>query len=228
MANILITGANRGIGLGLLQHYLEQGNTVIAGVRDTRADSIKELIANHGDQLTVLALDLGDELSITDFAAAVKPESLDVVINNAGVCSEYEPADWTFDYFEWHFRINSIAPMLLAQALSSKFVKGSKCVNMTSGMGSAELNINPNVGLDAYAASKSALNILTRRFSEKLLPNEVVVVAISPGWVQTEMGGSGATATVDEAVASISKTISALSIEQTGAFLSETGGVIAW
>ncbi|MGC6424877.1 MAG: SDR family oxidoreductase [Lentimonas sp.] len=228
MANILITGANRGIGLGLLKYHLEQGNTVVAGVRDTGADSLKALIENYGETLKVLALNLGDETSIKRFAAAVAVDSLDVVINNAGVCSEVEPAEWTFDYFEWHFRINSVAPMLLAQALSSKLSNGSKLINMTSGMGSAELNINPTVGLDAYAASKHALNILTHRLAVKLEEQGVVVAAISPGWVQTDMGGECATATVEEAVASISNTISGLTSERSGSFLTENGDVLPW
>ena len=95
-------------------------------------------------------------------------------------------------------------------------------------MGSIELNINPENPLDAYAVSKCALNILSRRLAEKLRPRGITVVSMNPGWVRTDMGGHEAPTTVDEAVDEMTSTIDSINAEDTGKFLASDGSEIPW
>jgi NAD(P)-dependent dehydrogenase (short-subunit alcohol dehydrogenase family) len=106
--------------------------------------------------------------------------------------------------------------------------EGSKLINVSSGMGSLEINVNPENGQDAYAMSKAALNMLTRRLAEKLRPKGIIVVSMSPGWVRTDMGGESAPNSVEDAVASMQTTAEALTLEQSGTFMSEKGRQIPW
>ncbi len=116
----------------------------------------------------------------------------------------------------------------MAQAVAPRLRPGAKLVNISSGMGSMELNIGAGGPLDAYALTKAALNLLTRQLAEELRAANITVVAINPGWVRTAMGGPDAPTEVDTAVEQIVRTIRELRPEQSGHFLSAMGGMIPW
>ncbi|MDZ8117815.1 SDR family oxidoreductase [Pontiella agarivorans] len=237
MKTVLITGANRGIGLGLVKCYLESGYRVIAACRNPErfpdggaASSLSESMENKGPSVVRLKMDVSDPESIELAVLQLNTFGLklDRVINNAGVCPLEKRGDWSAEAFAQTFRVNATGPALVAQGVIPLMNSGSKLVNMTSGMGSLELNLNPREGLDAYAMSKAALNILTRRLAVQLAEEGIAVYAISPGWVQTDMGGAEAPVGVDEAAPEIMKSIEKLSMEQSGLFLSENGETIPW
>ncbi|MEM0913862.1 MAG: SDR family oxidoreductase [Planctomycetota bacterium] len=226
----LITGADRGIGLGLARHYVGQGSNVIATTRrDRPGAALAEIDETHG-HLRVMSLDAGDEASIHAFGERLVAGgiTLDLVINNAGVSLGEPFGDWSFDHFTRHFHVNTVGPSMVVQAIKPSLKEGSKVIQMTSGMASAELNLGPDNPLDAYAVSKCGLNILTRRLAEKLRPEGIAIVAMSPGWVQTDMGGEGATHTVEEAVATMTSTIARLGMDDTGAFVGPEGKPCPW
>ncbi|MEM6550636.1 MAG: SDR family oxidoreductase [Planctomycetota bacterium] len=228
--SMMVTGADRGIGLGLVRHYLEQGCTVIATTRrDTPGQALSALADRH-DRLRVLSLDCSNETSINAFGKRLVAENvtLDVAINNAAISLDEPYGQWTAEHFATHLMVNTIAPALLVQAMQPVLQPGSIVIQMSSGMASAEYNVNADGPLDAYAASKSALNLLTRRLAEKLRPQAIAVVAMSPGWVQTEMGGEGATDTVEEAVQKMTGTIAKLGMDDTGRFIGPEGKPLAW
>ncbi|TMU57302.1 SDR family NAD(P)-dependent oxidoreductase [Flagellimonas algicola] len=229
--SILITGANRGMGLGYVRHYLKEGKSIIAAVRtiekQTELDRLRE---QHADRLLILRLDVSNEASLVGFTKELKmvQPSFRIVINNAGISMEEKFEAWTMATFEKHFRINTIGPALTSQAIAPFMAKGGKLIQISSGMGSLSWNINPLNHFDAYAASKCALHSITIRLAEKLKAKEIGVFAINPGWVRTEMGGDDATTSIEEAVTDITSTIAQLKFRQTGSFLSEKGEIIPW
>lgn len=227
----MVTGADRGIGLGLVEHYLSAGSSVVATTRrDKPGDALAMLAEEYSETLKVRSLDVGDEASVAAFGRALTESGVlfDLVINNAGISLGEGFGEWTASHFAEHFAVNTFGPVLTVQAIRPCLKAGSVVINMSSGMASAELNIGPENPLDAYAASKCALNILTRRLAEKLRPDDIAVVAMSPGWVQTEMGGKDATDTVDEAVAKMTRTIAKLGMGDTGRFIGPEGNSCPW
>lgn len=223
---LLVTGASRGMGRGYVERYLREGWRVVATSR--AALDLPELQDEQGDRLVTARLDVDDEASVAALGELLAGETLDLVINNAGVSLDEPFGKWTAAAFERSFRTNTIGPALVAQAVAPRMRDGATLVNVSSGMGSIGLGLNPTDGLDAYAASKAALGMLTRRLAEKLRPRGIVVVAISPGWVQTEMGGAGAPTPVEVAVEQVAETIATLSSDATGRFLSERGEELPW
>lgn len=229
MKTVFITGANRGIGLGLASAYLKAGARVIGTARRPEAaESFTLLSQTYPEGFGSVPLDVTDEASIVALPGLLEGDQVDCLINNAGISLEESFGSWTSRGFEVNFQANTLGPALVSQAMASLMVKGATIVNMTSGMGSIELNLNPQTGLDAYAVSKAGLNFVTRRLAEKFKERAIAVVAVSPGWVRTDMGGSNATTSVEEAVRCLVQTIDAVTIEQTGAFLTETGEPLPW
>ncbi|ADE53519.1 SDR family NAD(P)-dependent oxidoreductase [Coraliomargarita akajimensis] len=229
MKTALITGADKGLGLGHANFLLAQGYRVVATSREPAdSDTFQALQARHGDQFVPVRLDVLSDQSISALAATLEGETFDLVINNAGISRIHDLGEWTGDELAAHFRVNATGPALIAQVLEPQLRDGAKLINISSGMASLELNLNAAVGLDAYAMSKAALNMLSRRLAEKLRDRGIIVVALSPGWVQTAMGGAEAPATVEEAVTSMQAAIESLTLEQSGGFLCETGAVLPW
>ena len=229
MKTALITGANRGLGLGHVKYCLQQGYQVIAAAR--RPESVaafEALKQEYGERFERIALDCGCAESIAGLDKVLVGRSLDLVINNAGVCHDENLGEWTTGAFEETMRVNVTGPALIAQAALPCMGEGAKLINVSSGMGSLESNINPGNGFDAYAASKAALNILTRRLAEMLRPRGVVVIAMSPGWVRTDMGGEDAPETVEHAVAKMHMALQGFTLDNSGSFVSETGESIPW
>lgn len=229
MRTVLVTGANRGLGAGFVHHYLERGCRVVAACRDPEsAGDFHSYSASHGDALIPAKVDMAEAASIEQMVHTLPVKEIDIIINNAGICIDEGLGQWSASGFEDTLMANAIGPALLIQSALPLLKTGALIVNISSGMGSLELNINPENGLDAYAVSKAALNLLTRRLADKLRPRDIVVTAISPGWVRTEMGGEQAPVTVHDAVAAMTRVIENLSPNQNGHFLSHDGERIPW
>ena len=231
MTTIVITGANRGLGLALAQHYLAHGATVIGGCRKPAA---ARDLSEAGAE--VHELDTGSGASITAFAMAVGDRPVDLLYNNAGIDAQAvgaeEAARGALELTEAQFRsvidVNVLGPMLMVQALATNLrAAGGKIVNVTSQVGSIE--VAKRIGRDAaYTTSKAALNMLTLKQSQVLQPLGVSVIALHPGWVRSDMGGPGADLEPSEAAASIADVIDAVTIEQTGSFLKWDGSIHPW
>lgn len=228
MKTVLVTGANRGLGLGFADHYLEAGCRVFASARNPGTEEFAELSAKHGERFVPVELDVGDAASVDRLASTLADIEIDLVINNAGTSADEPFGQWTCDTFARVMAINAIGPALVAQALLPLMKSGSKLVNLSSGLASKGLNINPETGLDAYAASKAALNMVSRRLASKLEPEGIVVVAFDPGWVKTRMGGEGAELTIDESISAMTATIESLGPADCGRFLNREGEEIPW
>ncbi|BFM20275.1 SDR family NAD(P)-dependent oxidoreductase [Gilvimarinus japonicus] len=228
MSLVVITGANRGIGLGLTRQYLDAGNAVIASHRPgSISDELAALRAAH-PMLTLLPLDLACDQSIAEFTGTLSAHSIALLINNAGTTNHAEFGKWTRRHFIDSYTTNAAGPALLIQALDKQLRAGAKVVQLSSGLASLNENINPTGPFEEYAMSKAALNVLTRRLAVKLADRSIVVTAISPGWVQTAMGGPDAPTSIETASHEIQQSITALSMQHSGTFLESNLTPIAW
>jgi NAD(P)-dependent dehydrogenase (short-subunit alcohol dehydrogenase family) len=226
MPTVLITGANRGIGLELAKQYATDGWSVIATARDPKnADGLSAL---KGD-IRVEALEVTDEKRIKALAKALKGTTIDVLLNNAGMLTGYESLGET-DAESWlkTLHVNSIAPLKLTEALV-EHVAGSqqkKIASITSGMGS--MGGHASSGAYAYRSSKAALNMVMVTAANELRSRGISVAVISPGWVKTDMGGSGATLHVKQSAAGIRKVIDKLNVGISGQFFNYSGENLPW
>lgn len=232
MQRVFITGANRGIGLGLVRHCLSRGDRVFAGCRSPeQATELNRLQEEHGDQVTVLPLDVTDQAAIDNAVATVGGfvDGLDLQVNNAGVgVGEDRFGRLAAPALIDTFRVNAAAPLLLAQALLPLLKNGRRPViaSVTSRMGS--IADNGSGGYYAYRASKAALNMLNKSLSVDLTSKGIIAVVLHPGWVRTDMGGSGASLSIDESVAGLLKVIDGLSETDSGRFFDWRGKEVPW
>src|SRR5262249_23044296 len=161
-------------------------------------------------------------------ARAVAGQPIDVLVNNAGVSSKAKRlGDLTADELQRVFAVNATGPVILAAALLPNLRAGSqrKVINISTQMGSIALNSPPNSGGASYGyrSSKAALNMLTASMANELRPDGFTCIALHPGWVRTDMGGSGAPLGAPESISSMLKLIDSLRPEQSGAFLDLNG-----
>ena len=229
MANVLITGANRGIGLELARQHLARGERVFAGARDP--DRAGELNSLKG-KLSVIQMDVADEASIRAASEAVTREvqSLDVLINNAGINPPYEKQKLGALDMEEGMRVmrtNALAPAIVVQEFLPLLRRGkAKIASITSGWGS----VSGNDGSFPYwySGSKAALNMMMRSVAGEVAKDDMISVVISPGWVKTDMGTDAAPLTPEESVRGIIKVIDGLTAKDNGQFYGHKGETVAW
>lgn len=226
MHTVVITGANRGIGLSLVKNYLVQGWQVHATYRDEQ--SAAELLSLEADSLICHPLDVTDYQGISEFANALP--AIDLLINNAGY---YGPKGYGFgntDVEEWRkvFEINTIAPLKLVEALYPKLEQGGlkKIACLSSKVGS--MTENTSGGGYIYRSSKAALNSVVKSLSNDLSAHGFTVLALHPGWVQTEMGGPNALIDTDTSAQGLMAVINQLNTTESGGFYDYLGKSIAW
>ena len=232
MQRVLVTGANRGLGLEFTRQLLAGGARVVAACRQPgRALKLTELAAAHPGRLSVLPLDLNKERSISGLAneTALLTDRLDVLINNAGVLVSGERyGELGAKTFAETFATNVIGPLLLTQALTPLLAHGepARVVNLSSDLGSlAETNA---LQTPSYAVSKAALNMVTRLTAAELGARGIIVISMNPGWVKTDMGGAHAPLAAHDAVAGMLSVIDALKLDDGGRFLDYIGADVAW
>ena len=221
---VLITGANRGIGLELARQYTAAGWQVVGTARKPeQAEELRALNAR------VMQLDVTDQQSINQMAQALGDQAVDLLINNAGIFPRVRSiADVNFDDVTRTFAVNTIGPMRVTQALLPNLRSGQlkKVVSITSQLGS--IANNSGGGFYGYRESKAALNMFTRSLANELGGDGFTCVVVHPGWVQTDMGGASATLTVEESAQGIRNVIESLSPEDTGTFWNYDGKPLPW
>jgi NAD(P)-dependent dehydrogenase (short-subunit alcohol dehydrogenase family) len=226
MPTVLISGANRGIGLELARQYSRLGWRVLGCARDIkRADKLSSL----GKGVEVLPLDVVDDGQIAALARRLKDEAIDVLLNNAGIYGGSQSFGKT-DADAWLqvMRVNCIAPLHVAEAFVDHVARSQqrKIVSITSRMGS--IGDQPGGDEYAYRTSKAALNMAMVNASAELKPRGIAVAVLHPGWVRTDMGGSGAPLSTEESATGIIKVIEALDLGRTGGFWDYQGKTLPW
>lgn len=205
----LITGANRGIGKALTQKLLKEGYHVIAGSRSGNLDGLQH------ENLTAIKLDITDRKNVEDTLREVGQQfgQIDLLINNAGVGLDLKSIEPEYDAFVQTFNTNVTGTVFFNEAALPLVKDGGRILIVSTRM-SLSGYVQPNA--PAYRMSKAALNTYTLMLAERLKPRNIHVLALHPGWVQTDMGGSQASLTVEQSAAGIFDTIGAK--HQSGSF----------
>ncbi|KAM6937623.1 C-signal-like [Xenentodon cancila] len=259
--NILVTGANRGIGLELVKQLAEKTGKeahIYAGCRDpegTRGEVLRNLITLHSGKITVIKLDMADEDSISAAVQTLSQKTgadgLNVLINNAAINKPEAPGPLSVtgkrDMMEV-YETNVAGPFLLTKMLLPLLQRAARTSSADEGHGdemsckrSAVINISTVFSsiercpetftvtqVYPYRTSKAALNMLTRCQAEDFKADGILVAAIHPGWVQTDMGGDQAPLAPQDSVLAVLNVMSTLSSKDTGMLLDRQGSRIPW
>jgi NAD(P)-dependent dehydrogenase (short-subunit alcohol dehydrogenase family) len=234
MSHVLITGANRGIGLALTNIYAQRGDTVLACCRaPEQARELQSLAKTHAVQVLPLAVD--NEASVAALAKALSSTAIDTLINNAGIIGQpgERQTATTMDFSMWAeiLNINTLGPVRVMQALlpqlkRSKHAHGlAKVMNVTSDLGALSHDDPIYYG---YSASKAALNKFMRLAALELKRDGIAIGLIHPGWVQTDMGGSSAAIAPVVSATGIVKVIDQLTLANAGSFWQWDGALCTW
>lgn len=222
MPSILIVGASRGLGLELAGQFAAKGWRVLGTVRDLASGA--RLSAKGAE---VHLCDVSDPASIARLGGALAGTALDTIFVNAGIYEDragfgqVEPGP-----FMEAFRVNTLAPLLVAQAFARRLTGRKVFAVMSSKMGS--MSENTSGGSYSYRASKAALNMVVSSLALDLAPLGVTVLAVSPGWVKTDMGGPSAPLDAAQAMAGVARVLEAAEPGQSGQFLNYDGVSVNW
>ena len=217
MATVVVTGANRGIGLELTRAFKARGDDVIGACRKPSP----ELEALG---VRIEALDVTDESSVQAFADTV--DGVDILVNNAGVLSQETLGNLDTDRIRRQFEVNALGPLRVTAALRPKLNKGGKVAIITSRMGS--ISDNTSGSMYGYRMSKAAVNMAGKSLAQDLKGDEVAVALLHPGFVRTEMTGGNGMVSPDESAAGLVARIDDLDLERTGTFWHANGEQLPW
>ena len=225
---VLITGANRGLGLEFAKQYATDGWGVLACCRDPQTASALQALANAHTNVQILALDVGNFNQIDTLALQLKNQAIDVLINNAGVYPHSTFGDTNYDDWAEAFKINAMALLKMAEAFVQHVSKSQlkKIAVLTSKMGSIDDNTSGESY--SYRSSKTAVNMVMKSLSIDLKPYGISVVTLHPGWVQTDMGGPNGLISAQTSVTGLRNVIDGLSLQTTGRFIAYDGKAIGW
>lgn len=224
---ILVTGANKGIGLEICRQLARMKHRVILSARSVeRGELLVAILKKEGLTVEFLQLDAANEASISDAASELKKRlsALHVLINNAAILPTWSGSILNANAAEFRetFVTNTLGPILLTQAVLPLLEAGrpSRVINVSSQLGSVAQMAD---GWPGYGISKAALNAATRKLAHALKPRGISVLAASPGWVRTEMGTEDAPLTVEQGGRNIARLVTDPAPDVTDKFLHEHG-----
>lgn len=225
---LLVTGSNRGLGLEFVKQYAADGWRVLACCRMPETAIDLQSLAKVHSNISMLKLDVADFDAIDKVALSLKNETIDVLINNAGVYPDSSFDD--INVIDWAdaFKINSMAPLKMVSAFKANLANSTlkKVATLSSKMGS--MDDNTSGGSYLYRSSKAAVNMVMKSASIDLKPLGISVVTLHPGWVQTDMGGPNGLIDTTTSVTGMRMVIENLSLANTGQFIAYDGKAIAW
>lgn len=226
MPVVLITGANRGIGLEFARQYAADGWTVIATCRET--DNSGGLA--HLREIEVYGLSVDQPSSIEVLAGLLQGRKIDLLINNAGIIGPAleEQSKYGIDVDGWMetMKVNALSPILVSLALRPMLSHGAKVATVSSQLGS--ITETESGGMYAYRASKAAINMGIRTLAADWRDEGIACIVLHPGWVQTDMGGPKAPVTPADSVAGMRRVIAGVGLGDSGAFFAYDGRRIPW
>ncbi|WP_370258571.1 SDR family oxidoreductase [Marinobacter nauticus] len=217
---VVITGANRGIGLELARHYAAEGCEVIGVCRQ----SSEELAGVAGQ--VIEGVDVTTDAGIDKLKSSLAGKRISLLINNAGLLQDEQLGGIDFDSIRTQMEINAYAPLRVAEALAPLMGQGSKIANITSRMGS--IADNDSGGRYGYRASKAALNAFGKSLAVDLKPRGIAVAQLHPGYVKTRMVNFGGLITPEESARGLAERIANLTLENTGSFWHSNGEELPW
>lgn len=232
MNTVLITGANRGIGLEFATQYATAGWQVIACCRQPQqATALSQLAEQYKNRFFIHQLDVRKFAEIDQLSQKLRDLPIDVLINNAGI---YPPAQngefGHINYEDWieTFKVNTLAPLKITEAMIEQVARSHLKIiaTLTSKMGS--IDDNQRGGSYIYRTSKTAVNMVGKSLAIDLQPRGIISVLLHPGWVQTDMGGQGALITAKQSVTGMKKILDEITLADTGKFFAYDGQSIPW
>jgi NAD(P)-dependent dehydrogenase (short-subunit alcohol dehydrogenase family) len=231
MPSVLITGANRGLGLEFARQYAADGWGVYAASRNpAAAEQLRGLAQQAPDRFTVVAMDVTDAASIRTAARQLRDTAIDVLINNAGISGAGGQVTGKVDYESWArvLDVNMMGPLRVTEAFVDQLARSERrlVVTITSGMSS--LSDNTSGGSIAYRSSKAGVNMVMRSAALDLAPRGISCVVVNPGWVKTDMGGPGARLTAQQSVAALRRLIETFGPAHSGKFYNYDGREYPW
>ena len=219
--HIVITGANRGIGLALCQHYLSKESTKVTALC---RQSSTELEATGAK--IIEGIDVADTASLAALGHYFENQNIDLLINNAGILRTESLSAMDFETIQAQFTVNAIAPLAISHALLHKFTANAKIALITSRMGS--IADNGSGGYYGYRMSKAALNAAGKSLALDLKPKGISVAILHPGFVQTDMVGGNGDISAAQAASRLAARIEGLNLNNTGSFWHSNGELLPW
>ena len=235
MSTALITGANRGLGYEYSKQLLERGWDVVACARNPDASALRDLESRYGERLRIEALDVTNHAAVDALAEKLDGVPLDLLVNNAGTtgpkgtpeCMEYQGLA-NMDYAIWReiFEVNVLGLFKVATAFHPHLAAAERglLVNLSSDLGSAAQNTQGN--MYSYRASKASVNVISKGMGNEW--DDVVCIAMAPGWCQTDLGGVGAEIPPDESVAAQLDTFERLTADDNGRYINRFGDTVPY
>ncbi|MDX1484591.1 MAG: SDR family oxidoreductase [Alphaproteobacteria bacterium] len=226
MSTVLITGANRGLGLEFARQYAADGDRVLATCRDP--DGAEDLGRIAGD-VSVHGLDVTDLDAVAALARRLDGEAIDILVNNAGILtSGQRTGGIDFDAWEREFKVNAIGPIAVANAFMPHVERGQgrRMAFLSSTLGS--IGGNTSGAYTMYRSSKAALNAAARSLAIDTASRGIVVLILHPGWVKTDMGGPNAAIDAPTSVAGLRRLIARAGPAESGRFFSWDGAELPW
>lgn len=223
MQTVLITGANRGIGLALARHFTDRGDTVIAACR-----SSSEALEATGARVES-GVDVTDGVALAALAERLGDARIDLLVLNAGILEREDLGridEAGFDGMRRQFEVNALGPLRVAQQLMDSLADNAKVGIITSRMGS--MADNGSGGRYGYRASKAAVNAIGKSLAVDLAPRGIAVFLLHPGYVATEMVGGSGDVSPEQAAAQLVERLDTLTLEQTGTFCHANGIALPW
>ncbi len=229
--NILITGANRGIGLEMVKYCMEQGWSVYACCRNPHnAEQLFKIAKLSNGQISVHIADMLELSTLQALSYELRNEPIDMLINNAGIYGSDKNTFGSVDAPGWlqAFQVNSIAPLKMVEAFSEQLFMGKRKIVACMSSKMASMADNGYGNSYIYRSSKAALNAVVKSLSIDLKDHGVICVALHPGWVKTDMGGPDAEITTRQSVKQLFTHLKKLTINDSGRFIDIDGSDIPW
>lgn len=232
MNTVLITGANRGIGLEFARQYAADGWQVVACCRQPQqAEALNRLADQYKDRFSIHRLDVRELAEIDQLSHKLQDLPIDILINNAGVYPHAQNGEFDrISYDDWMeaFRVNTFAPLKMVEALVEQIACSQLKIvaTITSKMGS--IADNQRGGSYIYRSSKAAVNMVVKSLAIDLQPRGIIAVLLHPGWVQTDMGGRGALISTKQSVTGMKSILGRVTHSDTGKFIAYDGQHIPW
>jgi NAD(P)-dependent dehydrogenase (short-subunit alcohol dehydrogenase family) len=224
MSTVLVSGANRGLGLEFARQYAAAGATVLAACREPQQpDALREIAG-----IELCTLDVASAASVGALAATLRGRPIDILINNAGRLTEGRAGQNDPEAVLEMLRVNTLGPLMLSEALISNLAASNRrlIVTVSSDLGSLSGNVSGgNLG---YRVSKAAVNMVMRTLAVELKPHHIACVLLTPGWVRTDMGGANAPLSPAQSVTGMCRVIERLGLRDSGRWLDHSGQECHW
>jgi len=230
MTTVLVTGANRGIGLEHVRQYAERGDRVHACCRDPEsAGDLRAVADGSGGRVVIHAFDQAEPGDAARLASEID-DPIDILLNNAGISGDRQRQVFgtAADTLAPVFDVNVVGPLRLSEALIDHVARSDRKIIAMQSSQMGSIDDNGSGGVYAYRASKAALNMVARSMAQDLRERGVAVVALHPGWVQTDMGGPNARITTRESVRGEQALLDRVGLEESGGFFNYDGRRLPW